>query len=74
MLHSALPHIAVIVVFANVWLVANNDWQQFGWLQEFAVSHPLRASYITNLQFPVSIAGGGQRGELNIYKNRLNVG
>ena len=39
-------HIAVIVVFANVWLVANNDWQQFGWLQEFAVSHPLRAKTI----------------------------
>ena len=39
-------HIAVIVVFANVWLVANNDWQQFGWLQEIAVSHPLRAKTI----------------------------
>ena len=45
-LTDQILHIAVIVVFANVWLVANNDWQQFGWLQEFAVSHPLRAKTI----------------------------
>ena len=42
-------HFAVIVVFGNIWLVANNDWQQFGWLQEFAVSHPLRAKTIVAL-------------------------
>jgi len=45
-LTDQILHIAVIVVFANVWLVANNDWQQLGWLQEFAVSHPLRAKTI----------------------------
>ena len=39
-------HIGVIILFANIWLAANNDWQQFGWLQEFAVSHPLRAKTI----------------------------
>ena len=39
-------HIGIIILFANVWLAANNDWQQFGWLQEFAVSHPLRAKTI----------------------------
>ena len=39
-------HIAVIVVFANIWLRINNDWHQFGWLQEFTISHPLRAKTI----------------------------
>ena len=39
-------HIGAIILFANIWLAANNDWQQFGWIQEFAVSHPLRAKTI----------------------------
>lgn len=37
-------HISFIVIFTNIWLIANNDWQQFGWLQEFAISHPLRTN------------------------------
>ena len=39
-------HIVVIVVFANIWLKANNDWLQFAWFQEFAISHPLRTNTI----------------------------
>ena len=39
-------HIGVIVLFVDIWLAANNGWQQFGWLQEFAVSHPLRTKTI----------------------------
>mgnify|MGYP002853439876 CR=1 FL=1 len=39
-------HISFIVAFANIWLIANNDWQQFGWLQELAISHPLRTNTI----------------------------
>jgi hypothetical protein len=39
-------HISFIIVFANIWLGANNYWYQFGWLQEFVISHPLRAKTI----------------------------
>lgn len=39
-------HIAVIAVLTNIWLTANNDWHQFGLLQEFADAHPLRAKTI----------------------------
>lgn len=39
-------HLSFIIVFSNMWLEANNDWQQFRWLQEFAISHPLRTNTI----------------------------
>ena len=39
-------HISFIVVFAKIWLISNSDWRQFGWLQEFATTHPLRTNTI----------------------------
>lgn len=49
-------HIAVIVVFANIWLRANNDWQQFGWLHEFAINHPLRMNTIVAMMLALKPA------------------
>lgn len=37
-------HIAVIVAFAMIWLNVNNDWNQFGWLQNLTINHPLRVN------------------------------
>lgn len=39
-------HISFIAVFAIIWLKMNNDWQQFRWLQDCAISHPLRTNII----------------------------
>lgn len=39
-------HISFIVVLAKIWLIANNDWKQFAWFQNFAISHPLRTNTI----------------------------
>ena len=49
-------HIAVIVVFANIWLRANNDWQQFGWFHEFAINHPLRMNTIVAMMLALKPA------------------
>lgn len=49
-------HISFIVVFANIWLIANDDWQQFGWLQEFAISHPLRTNTIVAMMLALKPA------------------
>ena len=45
-------HISFIIIFANIWLRTNNDWQQFAWLQDFAISHPLR----TNIMIAMLLA------------------
>jgi hypothetical protein len=49
-------HISFIIVFANIWLGANNNWQQFGWLQEFAMSHPLRTNTIVAMMLALKPA------------------
>lgn len=49
-------HISFIIVFANIWLRANSDWQQFGWLQEFAISHPLRTNTIVAMMLALKPA------------------
>ena len=49
-------HISFIVIFANIWLIAYNDWQQFGWLQEFAISHPLRTNTIVAMMLALKPA------------------
>lgn len=35
-------HLLVLVVGASIWISCNKDWSQFGWLQNLAVSHPVR--------------------------------
>ncbi len=35
-------HLMVLVVGASIWLSCNKDWSQFVWLQNLAVSHPVR--------------------------------
>lgn len=49
-------HICVIVIFTDIWLKANNDWQQYGWLQEFAISHPLRTNTIVAMMLALKPA------------------
>ena len=49
-------HISFIIVFANIWLGENIDWQQFGWLQEFAISHPLRTNTIVAMMLALKPA------------------
>ena len=49
-------HISFIVVFARIWLIANNDWMQFGWLQDFAMSHPLRTNTIVAMMLALKPA------------------
>ena len=49
-------HISFIIVFANIWLGANNNWQQFGWLQEFAISHPLRTNTLVAMMLALKPA------------------
>jgi len=49
-------HISFIVVFANIWLIANNDWQQFSWFQDFAISHPLRMNTIVAMMLALKPA------------------
>ena len=49
-------HISFIVIFTNIWLIVNNDWQQFGWLQEFAISHPLRMNTIVAMMLALKPA------------------
>ena len=49
-------HISFIVVFAKIWLITNNDWRQFGWLQEFATAHPLRANTIVSMMLALKPA------------------
>ena len=55
-LTDQILHIAVIVVFVNIWLRANNDWQQFGWLHEFAINHPLRMNTIVAMMLALKPA------------------
>ena len=55
-LTDQILHIAVIVVFVNIWLRENNDWQQFGWLQEFAINHPLRMNTIVAMMLALKPA------------------
>ena len=49
-------HISFIVLFANIWLTANDNWQQFGWLQESAFSHPLRTNTIVAMMLALKPA------------------
>lgn len=55
-LADQILHISFIIVFACVWLRVNNDWQQFGWLQEFAISHPLRMNTIVAMMLALKPA------------------
>ena len=49
-------HISFIVFFTNIWLTANNDWLQVGWVQEFAISHPLRTNTIVAMMLALKPA------------------
>ncbi len=49
-------HISFIVVFASIWLIANNDWQQFAWFQDFSISHPLRMNTIVAMMLALKPA------------------
>lgn len=49
-------HIIVILVFANIWLIVNHDWSQFGWLQDLAISHPLRVKTIAAMMLALKPA------------------
>lgn len=49
-------HIFFIVILAKIWLIANNDWQQFAWFQDFAISHPLRTNTIVAMMLALKPA------------------
>lgn len=42
-------HLLVLVVGASIWISCNKDWSQFGWLQNLAVSHPVRVKTVAAL-------------------------
>lgn len=41
-----IAHLCMLFLLAKIWLIENNDWQQFAWLQDFATNHPLRLNII----------------------------
>lgn len=49
-------HIVVIGTVANIWLIANNEWNQFEWLQDLALSHPIRVKTIVAMMIALKPA------------------
>ena len=48
-------HIFVIVAVANIWLIANG-WNQFEWLQDLAINHPIRMKTIVAMMLALKPA------------------